>query len=227
MSIATINVPVSVGAAAWERCIRETAARAHLFGVNETKSREQINLYRQFAREHELGTAGLDGSGNAVFWRKSVYLKISSRVVPLHPRGTGALARRYPGFNDARSVTEVVLMDKRTSEVVVMLCTHWVPEGRKVPVAWRLWARNKSKRKIRKMIRFHRKWGRTVFLVGDTNIAGPVDMHVRGFKWIRSEGIDKIGVAVPKGTTLKTSDYHKYGAPTDHGAGVVASATFN
>ena len=225
MRIAIINVPVKVGASAWERCFRETAERAPLFGINETKSHEQRVLYRRLAREHGYGSAGM-ASPNVVFFDSARYHKISSRVVPLHPRGNGLLARRFPGFNDARSVTEVTLLDVKSGEVIVVLCTHWVPEGRKVPGVWRAWARNESKRRIRQMMRRHMKWGRTVFLIGDTNIGGVIDMSVRGFVWIRPEGIDKIGVGLPKGRPLQESEWHRYGAPTDHGAGIVARVEF-
>lgn len=226
MRIAIINVPTKVGAVAWERCFRETATRAPLFGINEVIAREAKRLYAAQSKTMGYGHAGLVNSPNPVFYNKALYDRMEVRVHTLHARGTSPLARRYEGFNDARSVSEVVLMERDTHKQIVVLNTHWVPEGKKVPAAWRAWARSESKRKVRKLIRFHMKHGRIVYLIGDTNIAGVIDMGIRRFKWIRSEGIDKIGVAVPKGTTLKTSDYHKYGAPTDHGAGVIASATF-
>lgn len=226
MRIAVINVPTSVGASAWERCFRETAERAPVFGVNETISREAKVLYTKLAHELNLGRACLYVSPNPVFWDRDEYERMEARVHQLHARGTSPLARRFPGFNEARSVTEVVLRDKDTNKQIVVLCTHWVPEGKKVPAAWRAWARSESMRQIRKLIRFHMRHGRIVYVIGDTNIGGVIDMGIRRFKWIRSDGIDKIGVAVPKGITLKNSDYHKFGAPTDHGAGVVASATF-
>lgn len=227
MRVAVINVPTKVGAAAWERCFRETAERAPIFGINETISREAKRLYFDLSRDMGYGRAGLWTSPNPIFYDKDQYEYVESRIHELHPRGSSPLARRFPGFNDARSVTDLVLRDKNTNKQIAVLCTHWVPEGQKVPKAWRAWARNESRRKIRKLIRHHLRHGRIVYLMGDTNIGGLIDMGVRRFKWIRPEGIDKIGVAVPKGTVLKDCNYRKYGAPTDHGAGVVARAIFD
>lgn len=221
MRVAVVNVPIKVGPAAWRESFdrADVLSRDGAFGVNETLSPKQRELYRELAKKRNLGWFGLR-TGNAVFWDKARWKRIRGEVVTLHARGESALARRYPGYNAARTATVVVLEDRETGDQVTIICTHWAPQGKKVPAAWGAWARREAKRQIRAVMAGHQASGRVVFLIGDLNVKAVVRMGLTGFRWLRRYGVDKIGVAVPAGTRFVSGSAKVFKAPTDHKHGV-------
>lgn len=228
ITIAVINVPTKVGPKDWETCFRRTARRAAIFGVNETFTEKAKLLYRDLAREMNLGRCGLRGGPDPIFWDRDIYRQVEHMRTRLHVRGSSLLARRWPGFNEARYVNEAVLRHRATGDQQAILCTHWVPEGRKVPAAWRKWARAESRRRVRALAVKHLAEGRPVWLLGDTNIGAEFNFKpIPGatFRWVRGKGIDKIGLWLPKGMAATDVGFELYDAPTDHKHGVAAHAT--
>lgn len=221
---AIINVPTKVGADAWERCWHEAADRADIFGINEAFNPHAKRLYRGLARQHGYGQYGTRQTGNPIFWDRDVYRKVSGRVHTIHGSSGGLLARRWPGFNAERQITDVVLRHRDTRQEVAVLNTHWVPNGGRVPSIWRTWARRKSKRLTRKLIRAHLAAGRVVVFMGDTNIREEIGLTKR-MVWLRGVGIDKAGIAVPRGMRVRRKRARLFAAPTDHKHGVAFRAT--
>lgn len=225
--VGIINVPTKVGESNWRACFIRADNFSEIFGINEAISRDAKRFYASIARKTYHGFFGLAKSPNPVFWDRNLYKRIRGEVHILHTRGGSTLAKRYPGFNDARYVTEVELQDRQGYVPnIVVLCTHWVPEGKKVPEVWRKWARNEAKRKVRAIARRNLRQGKTVWFIGDTNIGEAFDFGIRGatFEWLRGDGIDKIGVWTPKGTRVNRSHARVYPAPTDHKHGVAGRA---
>lgn len=221
MRVAVINVPISVGQDAWEKCWHATAARSGLFGINENLSRAQRVTYRRLADEHGWRRFGTE-SPNPVMWKRGTYRLVTGQVVKLH--GRGPRYRSWPGFNAPRFATDVTLaplvQDGRTLGVIN---THWVPRGPKVPSWWRTWARARSKRLVARMVSAHVRAGHDVIVMGDFNISEPFRL-ISGLRWLAGTGVDKIGAA-PASRIVSGSARH-YRAPTDHGSGVVAEVEF-
>lgn len=215
-----INIPSKVGQKAWESCWRKTATRASIFGVCENFTRKQRGTYRAQAKRHNYGVFGLS-SPNPIFWDRSLYKKLSGRVITLHAGAKDSWARRFPGFNAERKMSELILADWSGQEYAV-LCSHWVPE-QNVSLAFKLSARRASKKKTRELIRYHRSLGRIVIFMADTNIYRRINLA--GMIWMRKRGIDKIGVAVPGNMHVTDAESETFPAPTDHKRGVAGSAT--
>lgn len=218
--VACINIPTKVGPKAWARCFALVVARAHIFGINEAGSWRAKRLYIRLARELGLTHYGLSGS-NPVFWDPDLFRKLRARQVKLHARAKGRLARRWPGFNAARYLTEVVLRHIQSRVIVAVLNVHLVAPGRKVNSRWRARMRKRSLDRIRRMVAHHILMGRIVVLLGDTNIADEID--VRGMLWLFPSGVDKIGVGIPEGMDLEGFDLDQFLAPTDHKKGRAAA----
>jgi hypothetical protein len=213
LTVALINVPVKVGAASWEACFR-LAAKSPIFGLNESSTRRQRELYAALSEKIGFSHSGLRNCTNPIFWDADRFTKLFSEVHEIHPAGTGPLADKYPGFNAARTINEVVLADSAGHEFAV-LCTHFVPNGVKVNSAWRDKVRKESKRALRKLAQEHREAGRKVVVMGDMNMYEPFRLG-KGIRWYRKFGIDKIG-----GTGKGSAKTFK--APTDHKRGVRAT----
>lgn len=219
LSVALVNVPIKVGEKAWTECFRK-AAKSDIFGLNECVSNAQRKVYDRLAEAGGLGHAGLASrttktTGNPIFWDKDQFRVLSRTVHVIHTAGTGDLAERYPGYNSERTINEVVLTRVGEATEYAVLNTHLVPNGRKVPNLWRERKRAKSKRMLRRIARVHRKEGRVVVVMGDMNVREPFWLG-RGMKWLKGEGIDKIG-SNRKGVA------HTFKAPTDHKRGVRAT----
>lgn len=223
MKVGVINIPTSVGAKAWRKCFLLIRARCSFFGVNEAFAPAAKALYIGLAFAHGFGQYGARKSPNPVFWRRKHWRKVSGRVIKLHAQ-LGRYAE-WPGFNDARYVTEVILHRRGRPHLpqVVVLCTHWVPEGPKVTNADRFRARAASKAEIRELILDHLAAGRIVILMGDFNIYDVFDLDIPGFHWVRGQGVDKVAVIVPAGYELTAADFETFEAPTDHEHGVAAT----
>lgn len=221
MKLGVINIPYKVGPAAWEKCWTETADRAEVFGVNESFTKAQRRLYLRLAKEAGYGQYGTRVTPNPVFWDRSKWRRVEASVYEIH--GRGPLFRLFPGFNESRYVTEVVLRHRRRQREIVVLNTHWVPEGRKVTAAFRDKARAESKAMVARLMRKHVAAGREVFLVGDLNIHASFVLPVLGFRWARAVGVDKVGVAVPLDREVVRAEADTFPAPTDHKHGVVAT----
>ena len=219
----TINIPVQVGRGNWEACWLKAKRQGPLFGAQECFNKAQKSLYRRLAKEHGWGKFGV-GHPNPVFWDKNVYEKIDGRVIMLHDEATGPLAKKKPGFNAARYMTEVVLRHKGTGLIVVVLNFHWVPEQFVNPV-FKAMARRKSKKKARKRIRLHKKLGRIVVPMGDTNIYERISLA--GTRWMRPKGIDKLGVAIPSNMVIVELGCDPFEAPTDHKRGYKGEAVIS
>jgi endonuclease/exonuclease/phosphatase family metal-dependent hydrolase len=207
---------VKVGRAAWEQCFT-LAARSAIFGLNESVSTEQRETYRSLMDESSepLRQFGLWRGPNPVFWRSERFVKVSGNIIEIHGPSTGPLASKYPGYNEARYVTEVVLKQKTDGREFAVLNTHLVPNGPRVAAVWRTWARRRSLKVLRQLVAKHVAAGRSVILMGDMNIKEPFAI-ARPFRWYRGEGIDKIGGTLSG--AAKT-----FPAPTDHKRGVVAT----
>lgn len=223
MKPGVINVPTSVGPRAWASCFRAIAKRTSVFGINEAFAPAAKALYLALALARGLGQYGVRRSPNPVFWRRRHWRKASGRVIKLHD----ALSRYgdWPGFNDARYVTEVILRrrGRKGFPQVVILNTHWVPEGDKVNDEDRARARSASLREVRALILEHLAAGRIVILMGDTNIHAAIHLNIPGLVWIRPLGVDKIAVALPPGWTLDDFDVDTFAARTDHKHGIAAA----
>ncbi len=219
--VACINIPTKVGKAAWARCFGLLVARAHIFGINEAGSWRAKRLYIRLARELGLKHYGLSGS-NPVFWDPDLFRKLKGRQIKLHARAKGRLARRWPGFNAARYLTEVLLRHRQTRVIVAVLNVHLVANGWKINARWRARMRKRSLDRIKRLVAFHCfEMGRIVVLFGDTNIADEV--NIPGIVWLFPEGVDKVGIAVPEGMDLAGFDLDQFLAPTDHKKGRAAA----
>ena len=219
LRLAVVNIPHKIGADRWEACWDGARRRSAIFGVNESLRGDQRDLYAALAEDTKVGHSGLRQTPNPIFWKKKRFEKVSGEVHQIHGKAAGPLARRFPGFNAERDVNEVVLRQKENDREVAVLNTHWVPNGRKVNPVWRMKMRRKSKKLVRDLVRKHKRAGRPVFVMGDTNLFLPFWMP-QDFKWYRARGIDKLGGTLPgKGRA--------YPAPTDHKHGVKATATLH
>lgn len=225
MKVAIINVPTKVGIRGWTGCIRAVLARRPaVAGINEAFTGRARALFVAAAAARGYRQYGARQTPNLIFWRRRHWQLVSGRVHQLHDR----LSRyaEWRGFNDARYVTEVILRRRgrkhRDAPQVAVLCTHWVPGGDKVEATDRAQARDTSVAVIRGLILEHLAAGRVVILIGDLNVYAPIDLGVAGFEWVRGQGVDKIGVAVPAGYRLTAADFDLFAAPTDHGHGVAA-----
>lgn len=227
MRVAVVNVPVKVREQAWLACfyLATSATPLGAFGINENLAPAQRRVYKQAAKALGYGRFGLH-SPNPVFWDKARWRLLEGSVHQLHPPGSSTLARRWPGYNAARSATVVVLEDRDTREQVTIVCTHWAPQGKKVPSLWGAWARQQAKQQIRGVVRTHLRADRPVWVIGDLNVHGLVDMAMRRFQWLRGEGVDKVGVALPRGTQLEHSSVATVPAPTDHKHLAAATASW-
>lgn len=226
VDVGVINVPTSVGARAWRACFLAIAARCAIFGINEVFTRRAKTLFLALAKARGFRQYGARKSPNPVFWKWRRYAKVSGRIIRLHDR----LSRyaEWPGFNDARYVTEVILRRRgrrrRHLPQIVILCTHLVAEGTKVDPADREAARRTSLATLRALIVEHQDAGRIVVLIGDLNVHDRINLAIRGFTWIRPLGVDKVGIAVPDGYELTDADFDLFPAKTDHKHGVDAHA---
>ncbi|WP_051486252.1 hypothetical protein [Nocardioides sp. J54] len=225
LRLAVTNIPRKVGEKNWRTCFELMADRADIFGANEIGSAKAKAVMLKLTRDHKLRQYGTRGGPNPIFYNPRLYRRRSARHIRLHGAGTGARARRYPGFNDARYLTELVLRPRSGGPDVAVLNTHLVPNGAKVPVLWRRAVRKASLIEIRSIVREHRKAGRIVVLLGDTNLKRPFFV-VRGWRWLRGTGIDKLGVLTTDDRQITKAEASTYPAPTDHKRGVRARVTF-
>lgn len=217
--VGIINVPFKVGRRAWRRCFGLMLRRADIFGVNEALTLRQRRLYRELAREKGLGFVGLTGP-NPVFWDSAKYHLVSTRQVLIHPAGTSRRARIFRGYNAARWITEVVLeIIEHPGEEIAVLCTHWVPGGRRVPRWWRKDMRERSRNHVATLVEKHVGADRTVFTIGDFNIFRRFALGA--VRWIRGRGVDKVGIAVPRHVEVDAKRAINFPAPTDHRHGTV------
>lgn len=222
VNTAVINIPTKVGPENWIECWELTAEVADVFGVNEN-SKKKHKVYFDLAKKHNHGRYGVSNTPNPIFWDRKIYRGISGRQVRLHKAATGPLARKFPGFNAARYATEVVLRHRETKQELAFIVTHWVPNGNKVNPVFRTASRIASKRGVTRLIRENRNEGRPTFLMGDTNIFKKFWLYA--IRWLRSQGIDKLGFAVPSGWKVSNMSSSTYPAPTDHKHGVRGSVT--
>lgn len=223
LTATTINIPVQVGSTSWAKCWLKAKKQGPLFGSQECFAQGQKALYRRLAKRHGWGKFGV-GHPNPVFWDKNVYEKIDARVIMLHAESKGKLARKKPGFNAERYMTEVVLRHKTTGLIVVVENFHWVPE-QFVTAIFRASARHKSKKIARDRIKLHKSMGRIVVPMGDSNIYKRIKLA--GTVWMRALGIDKLGVAVPPKMKVVKATNDPFQAPTDHKRGYKGQATIN
>ncbi len=228
VKIGCINIPTSVGQESWRDCFEAASSRSEVFGVNEVLSDSAKRIYSSMSEEKRYGHYGLAQGPNPIFWDRSHYTIGDSGTEDIH--GRGPFYSRWPGFNEARQLTWVILRPRGSSEAdrdeFMVVNTHWVPNGTKVPNAWRLLVRAQSKRALRKVVRGSMRDGMPCFVVGDMNIYEEFRV-IRRFEWIRGVGIDKVGLALPKRLTRGDCSFDMYPAPTDHKRGVAAVARWN
>lgn len=217
LRLGVINVPRSVGRAAWAACFRATADRADIFGINESFTSSQRRLFRRLAKSLGLLFFLLFRSPNPIFYNPDVWHRVSGRQLLLHNRGPWW--RRWPGFNAARYAS-VAVFKSPTPYLpwVTVINTHWVPRGRKVPAWWRARARKRSIAKVEALISRHHTHDRVVVILGDLNTGVAPD--IAGVEWIRDDaGVDEIGIALPPGWDIESITAARFAAPTDHGHG--------
>lgn len=217
--VGLVNVPVKVGAAAWLACWTILSARCSVLVVNESLSRRQRRVYRAAALARGWGQYGLRSSPNPIFFSRLRWAFLAGRVVPLHEEGPWA--KRWPGYNAARFVTVLALLHRRSGERHVILGTHLVSNGDKNPVAWRAEKREESLALLRILVQGYLADGCVVWLLGDMNLQEPFDLGP-GFRWVRGQGIDKIGLGLPPGLKVDGAAWRLVAAPTDHKHGVTA-----
>ncbi len=222
MRIAVINIPTQVGPTAWKECWDAAADRAPIVGVNEQFTRRARRAMRRRAKKRGYGQYGAKQTPNPIYFDKAKYALVYGKVHRIHGGATGHLARLYPGFNAGRDLTEAVLapLTNNLPEVAV-LCSHWVPDGRRVDPEWRKQKRRESKALVAKLTAQHLAAGRIVYFIGDTNIYGRI--RIAGLRFLRKVGIDKIAVGVPAGMVILRAKARTFPAPTDHEHGVVAN----
>jgi len=214
LSVALINIPAKIGAAKIKECWEKAAARGAVLGVNESFHVQQRAIYKALAKEHGYDTFGLDRTPNPVFWRRSRLTFAHGRVHLIHEANTTAAnAKKWPGFYDERSITEVILK-LHSGKQVAVLNTHFVYGAKVIDQRWLRQARRESKALLRELVRENQAKGRIVIAMGDTNMVEPFAMP-RGFKWLRGRGIDKMG-------SNRDGDASLFTAPTDHKHGVRA-----
>lgn len=218
--VGIINIPIKVGKRAWRRCFGLMARNAGIFGINECLHPDQRELFLRLARKLGLGQYGTRIGPNPVFWDARKYSLVRGRQVKLHAAGTSAKARRYPGFNEARRATDVILAVHGTNGVQIgVINVHMAPGGKKVPTLWLIWARRQSKKVIRGLIAEHHEAGREVVVIGDTNIFR--EFVLGTVRWLRARGVDKVGIALTSAARLVRHRVRLVDAPTDHEHGVV------
>lgn len=220
LSVACINVPTKVGAAAWERCFELLAERGDIFGINEAGSWRAKRLYRRLARELGYAYFGLFIGPNPAFWDRRIYRRHSARQVKLHDRGHGRKARLWPGFNDARYMTVVVLERLAGGPLTTYINLHFVAPGKKVPSRWRAQMRARSIARLRTIVANHLAAGRVVVVNGDANRDA---FAIDGVTWLDGNGPDLVAIAVPAGVDLGDVELEHFPAPTDHKHGVSAA----
>jgi endonuclease/exonuclease/phosphatase family metal-dependent hydrolase len=224
--VAVMNIPTKVGARAWAIDFDKLADRADVFGINEAGSVRAKRLYRRLAKERGYSSWGLWRGPNPIFWDTRLYRLHSARQVRLHRRGRGRLARRFPGFNGARYVTVVTLVHRATGREITFMCWHFVAPGWKVRAAWRAKMRRRSIATVREIEDAELAEGRPVVGFGDTNLRDPFDLG-DGWLWLRGDGVDKLGVAVPEDVRLDgyaaRQSVIAFPALTDHKHGISAA----
>ncbi|WP_181312456.1 hypothetical protein [Nocardioides campestrisoli] len=234
MRAVVINVPAGVGPDAWSDCFKLAATHSEggVFGLNEAFTPAQGDLYERLADKLDLGRFGLAGP-NPVFWDRDRLRRVRGTRRRLHGAARGVLARQWPGFNAGREATDVVLADWTTGEETAVICTHWAPQGPKVASRWRNRAHRVARRKVLKMIHRHLRAGRVVWLLGDFNVYAPVDLaagidpELGRFVWLTGHGVDKVGIALPRGHQLDDTSARTFKAPSDHKHGEKAKATWS
>lgn len=221
LRLGVINIPISVGPAAWGRCLRETADRADIFGVNESFTLAQRRLFRRVAKALGLLFYLLFRGPNPIFYDPDLWVRVSGRQAKLH--GRGPWWRRWPGFNWSRYASIGVFRSTTPGlPWLTVINTHWVPRGRKVPTWWRNRARRRSIEKAEALVARHRALGRIVIVMGDLNMGEAPD--IRHVQWIRDDaGVDELGIALPDDWRISTVAAARFAAPTDHGHGKSAA----
>lgn len=218
LNVGSINIPNKVGEDNISECWERTASRSTVFGTQECFSRRQRRIYRRKMRNYSWGSRGMGASPNPIFWDKEVWEYVSHRVILLHDESG---RKDHPGFNAERYMTEVVLRHSATGVEVAFLNTHWTAPFW-VSRVFLVRARRAAKSKARKRIKAHLAAGRPVVFMGDTNIGRKIKLA--SVRWLRGKGIDKLGIALPKGWVMNIASAHTFKAPTDHGHGVEARA---
>ena len=218
LRVGMINIPGKIGPRAIRRCFDAVASRSVVWGVNESFHPEQRLIYIEAMAdsERDINSYGLRITPNPVFWYADRFERVSARVHRLHPKNTTAPnADEWPGFYDARYVTEVVLRQRADGKEVAVLNTHLAAEVKVVDQRWLRKVKEASKECLRELVREHEKAGRVVVVMGDMNTKEDFAMP-RGFRWLVKGLIDKIG-------SNRRGSGGIFDAPTDHGHGVRAT----
>lgn len=226
-----INVPTKVGPLNWARCFIKTSNRAGVFGINETFSRAAKRTYMALAKARGFGYYGVKQGPNPIFWNKKYWRFVEAKHVKIH--GKGPNYRAWPGFNDDRYMTILVLqrVGEKGNPVgppQAFLFTHWAAFGgnHKVPTKWVNARQAESIEFARGIIELGLDKGMIVWFSGDTNHGGAIDFG-KNFHWVKPLGIDKIGVALPKGVKLEHKSVSLFDAPTDHNHGIASTVRFS
>lgn len=227
--VGAINVPAKVGRTAWIRCFNIMANRTAAFVQNETLYRRMKVATAAAATARGWGATGLWTSPNPIFFNRRILRKVDSDVRRLHDRGPGY--RALPGFNSERYATLGVFRRRgrayRSMPLISIIGWHLVPQFR-VDATWRDRVRSESIDQVREMILEQLELGRIVYLLGDTNIVGPIPfgMPARTTS-IKPVGIDKAYVFTPDDIEVVRKSFTLPKAPTDHKDGIVTDVTFS
>lgn len=227
LSVATINVPGSVGARAWARCFKLLLEHGVDFaGANEVGRPAAKRLLSGTAKAHGREQFGAFRGPNPIVSNPARWKRTGGRVWRLHAAGASALARKWVGFNGARYATVTTNRPAKApfTPEVAAIQTHWVPRGKKVPEWWRKRQRERARTIVERLVRTHLARNRIVLVMGDLNMEKAP--HITGVTWVHDSGVDKIGVACPAGVQLTAHKSAFFDAPTDHKHGVRADLTF-
>lgn len=224
LAVATINIPIKVGAEAWAECVVKAMNNGDVIVLNEILSQRQRDVVLDVIERNGYAQYGIRQNPNPVLWDASKFKLVAGRVVEIH--GKGPWAKRFPGYNAERYFTVVVLrpvsMGDDDSRDFVVIGLHWVSGGSKLPSAWRGAMRLRSQVLLRRVLWQCRRKGMVAVVMGDTNIAAPFKIRVPGFRWVRGKGIDKVGLLLPRKVRRGISRFRLFFAPTDHKYGVAA-----
>lgn len=218
MRVGWINVPSKVGARAWARCWMLMRVHATVFGINETFMKSCKRVYAGLARVNGFGQYGLRQGPNPIFYSRRVWKFVEADHVQLH--GKGPNSKKWPGFNDERYLTILVLerrLKRRQGARHAFLFTHWAAFGGndKVPNKWVNDRHSECIDYVHDIIELGLSKGYIVHFSGDTNMGEPIKLHPK-MKMLKNKGIDKYGVAFPPEFEFESGDLTEFNAPTDH-----------
>lgn len=209
------NSPRFIGKKGLKECLNiARKSGASVICVNEVFSPNQVEGLREWA--HRRGwKLSRTQSPNPILWNPKIWDPApTSGKIKLHDKAPGPLAKKYPGYNSARYMTRQPLRHKKSGEVVTFFNTHLAAWGPRVDGAWSRAMRERSRKRMARLVRTQIKQGRWVVGNGDMNTWDALPLP-RKFKWT-SRTVLRQGAAPRAGKNLKIST-KRLNSPSDHG----------